>query len=191
MEVEAVLREVRATRAPARIPFRLLMATAILTLAAGTAAAETAFSVIAESSKGSSPVLGISANGSVVVGVSDGRVFRWTPDRGLAYKTLDAPRAKGRSEGRRPSAPVCRPYEQKRLQLLRASRRRNRTKDLSSFFCSEFVAEAYQRMGLLPPKPPSNNYTPRDFSSEREDSLPLLLGATLGQEVVVCHKAET
>ena len=65
--------------------FRLLLATAILALAAGTAAAETAFSVIAESSTGSSPVLGISANGSVVVGVSNGRVFRWTPDQGRAY----------------------------------------------------------------------------------------------------------
>jgi hypothetical protein len=83
-----------------------------------------------------------------------------------------------------------RPYEQKRLQLLRAGCRRNRTKDLSSFFCSELVAEAYQRMGLLPPKPPSNDYTPRDFSSERNTPLPLLLGATLGPEVLVCRKAE-
>jgi hypothetical protein len=40
-----------------------------------------------------------------------------------------------------------RPYEQKRLQLLRAGLRCNWTKDLSSFFCSELVAEAYQRMG--------------------------------------------
>jgi probable HAF family extracellular repeat protein len=61
------------------------MATAIMTLAEGTAAAESAFSVIAESSTGSSPVLGISANGLVVVGVSDGRVFRWSPDQGLTY----------------------------------------------------------------------------------------------------------
>jgi hypothetical protein len=83
-----------------------------------------------------------------------------------------------------------RPYEQKRLQLLRAGRGRNRTKDLTSFFCSELVAEAYQRMGLLPARPPSNDYTPRDFSCERKDALPLLLGATLGPEVVVCRKAE-
>jgi hypothetical protein len=61
------------------------MATAILTLAAGTGAAQSAFSVISESSTGSSPVLGISANGSVVVGVSDGRVFRWSKDQGLTY----------------------------------------------------------------------------------------------------------
>jgi hypothetical protein len=81
-----------------------------------------------------------------------------------------------------------RPYEQNRLQLMRADFGRNRTKDLSSFFCSELVAEAYQRMGLLPPRPPSNNYTPRDFSSERKKPLPLQLGATLGPEIMVCHK---
>jgi hypothetical protein len=61
------------------------MATAILTLAAGTAAAQSAFSVIAESSNGSAAVQAISADGSVVVGVSDGRVFRWSPDQGLTY----------------------------------------------------------------------------------------------------------
>ena len=39
--------------------------------------------------------------------------------------------------------------------------------DLSSLFCSELVAEAYQRLGLLPKPPqglPSNEYTPRDFA---------------------------
>src|SRR5262249_49146233 len=64
---------------------RLLSAAAILTLAAQTATAASAFSVISESSQGSSPVLGISADRSAVVGVSNGRVFRWTPDQGLAY----------------------------------------------------------------------------------------------------------
>jgi hypothetical protein len=80
------------------------------------------------------------------------------------------------------------PYEQSRLQLLRANLGRNRKKDLSSLFCSELVAEAYQRMGLLPPKPPSNDYTPNDFSSQRKKPLPLQLGATLGPEVLVCRK---
>jgi probable HAF family extracellular repeat protein len=65
--------------------FRSLLAPAILTLAAGTAAAGSGFSVIAESSKGGAAVQGISADGTVAVGVSDGRVFRWTPDQGLAY----------------------------------------------------------------------------------------------------------
>jgi probable HAF family extracellular repeat protein len=61
------------------------LASAILTLAAGTAAAGSGFSVIAESSHGSAAVQGISADGTVAVGVSDGRVFRWTPDQGTAY----------------------------------------------------------------------------------------------------------
>src|SRR5215472_15759240 len=65
--------------------FRLPLAAVILTLAAGTSAAGSGFSVIGESRNGSAAVQGISANGSVVVGVSDGRVFRWTPDLGLAY----------------------------------------------------------------------------------------------------------
>src|SRR6516162_2597672 len=65
--------------------FRLLLAPAILTLAAGTAAAGSGFSVITESSNGGAAVQGISADGTVAVGVSDGRVFRWTPDQGLAY----------------------------------------------------------------------------------------------------------
>jgi probable HAF family extracellular repeat protein len=64
---------------------RLLTAAAILSLAAGTAAAQSAFSVIAESSNGGAAVQAISANGAVVVGVSNGRVFRWNPDQGLTY----------------------------------------------------------------------------------------------------------
>ena len=66
--------------------FRLLSAVAILTLAAVTAAAaEGAFSIISDSSNGGAAVQGISADGSVVTGVSDGRVFRWTADLGLTY----------------------------------------------------------------------------------------------------------
>jgi len=65
--------------------FRLLSATAILTLAAGTAAAGSAFSVINESSNAGAGVQSISADGSVMVGVTDGRVFRWTPDLGLTF----------------------------------------------------------------------------------------------------------
>jgi hypothetical protein len=84
-----------------------------------------------------------------------------------------------------------RPYERNRLELFRSvydgPLGRNRKPDLTSFFCSELVAEAYQRMGLLPTSPPSNEYTPLDFSSERKTQLALLLGATLGPEVLVCQ----
>ena len=39
--------------------------------------------------------------------------------------------------------------------------------DLSSVFCSELVAEAYQRMGLLGEEKASNEYTPADFGQDR------------------------
>src|SRR5262249_2964758 len=65
---------------------KLLSAAVILTLATGMAsAAGTGFSVIGESSNGGAAVHAISADGSVAVGVSDGKVFRWSPDRGLTY----------------------------------------------------------------------------------------------------------
>lgn len=84
-----------------------------------------------------------------------------------------------------------RPYERNRLELFRSvydgPLGTNRREDLTSFFCSELVAEAYQRMGLLPLHPPANAYTPRDFSSERPMTLPLQLGATWEPEVLVCR----
>ena len=62
------------------------------------------------------------------------------------------------------------PYERSKLELLKAvydgPLGENR-EDLSSIFCSELVAEAYQYLGLLPDKPPSNEYTPADFSEKR------------------------
>jgi hypothetical protein len=86
-----------------------------------------------------------------------------------------------------------RPYERNRLELLRAVfdgplSRENET-NLDRFFCSELVAEAYQRMGLLEKRPASNEYVPGDFSPERAEPLELLLGATLG-EVVWVYRPE-
>jgi hypothetical protein len=87
-----------------------------------------------------------------------------------------------------------RPYERNRLELFRSvydgPLGRNRKEDPTSFFCSELVAEAYQRMGLLPASPSASEYTPRDFSSARRKPLPLLLGATLGDEVLVCQRCQ-
>jgi hypothetical protein len=54
---------------------------------------------------------------------------------------------------------------------------------LKNLFCSELVAATYQRLGLLPTEPPSNNYTPRDFGAEGK--LPLRQGAALGEEVML------
>lgn len=75
-----------------------------------------------------------------------------------------------------------RPYEQSRLELIRSAWDGPfgaNKEDLSSLFCSELVAEAYQRMGLLPDHPPSNEYTPANFSEKAELNL---LRGTLGPE---------
>lgn len=83
-----------------------------------------------------------------------------------------------------------RPYESSKLELLRAVNdgpigTDSKAADLDSFFCSELVAEAYQRMKLLGKRPASNEYTPHDFSPQRERPLRLRLGATLGDVVWV------
>lgn len=76
-----------------------------------------------------------------------------------------------------------RPYEKDKIELLKAAYDgpfgRNE-EDLSSVFCSELVAEAYQALGLLGSRRPSNEYVPADFSSSRQ--LPLKKG-TLGREI--------
>lgn len=67
-----------------------------------------------------------------------------------------------------------RPYEEDKIELIKAAYDgpfgRNE-EDLSSLFCSELVAEAYQRVGLLRDENhgglPSNEYTPKDFSDRK------------------------
>lgn len=56
----------------------------------------------------------------------------------------------------------------------------DKVEDLSTLFCSELVAEAYQRMGLLSEDTPSDMYSPSDFSEE--GGLELLTGH-LGPEM--------
>ena len=58
------------------------------------------------------------------------------------------------------------------------------SKDLSRVFCSELVAAAYQRVGLMGSYPPPFHYTPQDFSSElhRFPGLQLLKSANLYPE---------
>jgi len=53
--------------------------------------------------------------------------------------------------------------------------------DLSSLFCSELIAESYQRMGLLSEDLPSNEYTPKDFSDKGQ--VKLLGGAKLTEQI--------
>ena len=81
-----------------------------------------------------------------------------------------------------------REYEQDTIELIKAAYDgplgRN-AEDLSSLFCSELVAAAYQRLGLLGEGKPSNEYTPADFSEQKK--LKLLEGS-LGKELFL--KAE-
>jgi len=62
------------------------------------------------------------------------------------------------------------PYEKSISELIRSAYDGplgENLEDLSSIFCSELIAAAYQHAGLLPDCPPglpSNEYTPADFS---------------------------
>lgn len=76
-----------------------------------------------------------------------------------------------------------RPYETDKIELLKAAYDGplgKNDEDLRSLFCSELVAEAYQALGLLATRKPSNEYVPADFSSSRK--LKLTKG-TLGKEI--------
>ncbi|KAA8495512.1 Uracil catabolism protein 4 [Porphyridium purpureum] len=59
--------------------------------------------------------------------------------------------------------------------------------DLSKVFCSELVAAAYQRLGLLETYPPAAGYNPKDFSSEQTNppGVHLLRGARLSEEIFI------
>jgi hypothetical protein len=62
------------------------------------------------------------------------------------------------------------PYEKNKIELIKSAYDGifgDNKEDLSSLFCSELVAEAYQKMGILTEAKPSNEYTPKDFSSEK------------------------
>jgi len=79
-----------------------------------------------------------------------------------------------------------RPYERDKIELIKAAYdgwMGENKEDLSSLFCSELVAEAYQRMGLLTEDMPSNEYIPKDFSNEK--SLSLELGYGLQNEISI------
>eukprot|EP01102_Stenamoeba_stenopodia_P011096 TRINITY_DN3394_c0_g2_i1.p1 TRINITY_DN3394_c0_g2~~TRINITY_DN3394_c0_g2_i1.p1 ORF type:complete len:425 (-),score=96.11 TRINITY_DN3394_c0_g2_i1:186-1460(-) len=70
-----------------------------------------------------------------------------------------------------------RPYEKNLLELVRAvgvSGKENpgssKKEDLSSVFCSELVAAALQKIGLLSTAWPANEYAPADFASSAIDN---------------------
>jgi hypothetical protein len=71
-----------------------------------------------------------------------------------------------------------RPYEKNILEMVRGTLSLNSGEDLSGVFCSELVAAAYQRMGLLAGGVSSNNYMPGHFGKNQMAGL--LGGAALG-----------
>ena len=78
------------------------------------------------------------------------------------------------------------PYEKSKIELIKSAYDGifgENKEDLSSLFCSELVAEAYQQMGLLTEAIPSNEFTPKDFSSEK--SLSLELDYSFSAEVTI------
>jgi len=79
-----------------------------------------------------------------------------------------------------------RSYEHSRVQLMFSAIHTNKKEDLSTIFCSELVAASFKNMGLFHPDTNSNNFVPRDFTSdERLDGKDIKLhnGYTLEREV--------
>jgi hypothetical protein len=79
-----------------------------------------------------------------------------------------------------------RPYEKDTIELINAAYDGpfgENIEDLSSLFCSELVAAAYQELKLLPRTKAANEYTPADFSTENKNLA--LRGARLSDEIFV------
>ncbi len=129
-------------------------------------------------------------SGSQEGGVHLVRLEEWIALYGgdIAVRRLSADRGPEREQAFRAFFEKVhgRPYERTHTKGIRAGFHgllRNRREDLRSIFCSQLVAAAYQRVGLLPRHPPSSTYTPRDFAAER--GLKLLGDAALGEEVMI------
>lgn len=74
------------------------------------------------------------------------------------------------------------PYEYNLVELLKAVMGDNKEGNLNSIFCSELVAQVLIDMGYLPKEKLSDNYLPKDFSSEMTLQL---VNASLADETVV------
>lgn len=83
-----------------------------------------------------------------------------------------------------------RPYEQNKVELVKSAYDGafgQNQEDLSSLFCSELVAEAYQRLGLISDQLQSNEFTPADFS-EKSGAIDRFLQASkakLSSEIII------
>jgi hypothetical protein len=83
---------------------------------------------------------------------------------------------------------VGRQYERNPTSMVKAFLGVPQEDDLSSVFCSELVAGAYQAVGVLPDSPSANAYLPPDFASGSKRSLVaahLAPAAYLSREIVI------
>jgi hypothetical protein len=84
-----------------------------------------------------------------------------------------------------------RSYESSRCQLVFSALHSNKAEDLSTVFCSELVAASLKHMGLLAPDTNSNNFVPRDFTSDQRidgRDITLLNGFTFTKEIRIRFK---
>lgn len=91
-----------------------------------------------------------------------------------------------------------RPYEEHVIDLVKAIMERyvakdgklhdilHNSEDTSSLFCSELIAEAYQRLNILNKTEPSDYYLPKDFSDNGK--MLLLRNITIGPEIILKNK---
>ena len=80
------------------------------------------------------------------------------------------------------------PYERNIWELIGSAMPWRNKSNLKSVFCSELVAEAYKRMGILHTKLPSNEFTPKDFELGGQVDKLLRLNdepACLGEEIKI------
>lgn len=64
-----------------------------------------------------------------------------------------------------------RPYKNDWIQLVRAAYNANEEDDLTSLFCSQLIAAAYQRLGMISMDVRSNNFLPSDFANNFQGEL--------------------
>ena len=76
-----------------------------------------------------------------------------------------------------------RQYETDKLSMISGRLGLDRDEDLSSLFCSELVAEAYQVAGWLPESPSSDSYWPTDFDEGKHVEKSLPPGAQFGDTI--------
>lgn len=78
-------------------------------------------------------------------------------------------------------------YEKSRIELALSALKIWTFKNdkLDSVFCSELVAEAYQRAGWMDDKKASRNYTPESFSQKTNYPVPMKRGYRLGREIEI------